>query len=108
MKFTKICVPINHSPEVSKNNIPEIKIEADKVIQENIGETEINERIVMPMEKENEESKEVTENNVREVNVNLSKTSEADSNHEVNENEGIVSSIVNTTKRKGKKKGEKN
>ena len=62
----------------------------------------------MPMEKENEESKEVTENNVREVNVNLSKTSEADSNHEVNENEGIVSSINDTTKWKGRKKVSKN
>ena len=59
--------------EVSKNNIPEIKIEADKAIQENIGETEINDRIVMPIEKESEKLKEVTENEVREVNVNLRK-----------------------------------
>ena len=54
----------------------------------------------MPIEKESEKLKEVTENEVREVNVNLSKRSEADSNHEVIENE--------ETKRKGRKKGSKN
>ena len=103
----KLIVHINRlkkchmrTTEVSKNNIPKIKIEADKVIQENIVETENNERIVMPMEKEREKLKEVTENEVREVNVNLTKRSEADSNHEVIENEG--------TKRKGRRKGSKN
>ena len=54
----------------------------------------------MPIEKKSEELWEVTKNEVREVNMNLSKRSEADSNHKVIENEG--------TKRKGRKKGSKN
>ena len=54
----------------------------------------------MPIEKESEE--------LKEVNANLSKGSEADLNHEVIEYEVIVSLMNDATKRKGRKKGSKN